>query len=153
MDADINTKVLWFNRELRPCAHTRLLDNVYKRFERALVELDDFDAMLNQMGKSVDAGKNIFAVTNVKDYGKKSYSCADCIYDYFTKVKGLAPDQVLYIRVKPDEELPPDLFENVDDDWKVRVLIITPTVTAGVSFDERWFHESYILRRRVHQIH
>ncbi|GAQ86527.1 hypothetical protein KFL_002940130 [Klebsormidium nitens] len=36
------------------------------------------------------------------------------------------------------------LLENVNVNWKVRLLMYSPSVEAGVNFDEEWFHSKYL---------
>lgn len=36
------------------------------------------------------------------------------------------------------------LLRNVAVNWKIRLLMYSPTVKAGVNFDEDWFHSKFI---------
>jgi hypothetical protein len=80
---------------------------------------------------------------------KKLYICcmsSDDSKNYYEKIKAIFSElNILHIYAKMDEKKKNEIFENVNEEWKkYDVIITTPTVESGVSFDvENYFYKCY----------
>jgi hypothetical protein len=91
---------------------------------------------------ALDLGKKIVITTMSARYGKKieAYFDTDNIY---TKIKEKYPYLNVKIYTSTTGSDKKQKLKNVDDEWLCDVLIFSPTITSGVSFDMKHFDKLF----------
>ncbi|GAQ86657.1 replication origin binding protein [Klebsormidium nitens] len=94
--------------------------------------------------EALEAGQNVFAVSMSSDRARDLGSVV--------AERGLVDEgQILVITRHSHREVKRGLG-NVNESWAKRLVIISPTVEAGVDFNQPWFHRMflYICRKSTH---
>ncbi|GAQ92441.1 hypothetical protein KFL_010140010 [Klebsormidium nitens] len=98
----------------------------------------DEEKWLARIVADLEAGKNVVVVS-------MSARVLDRIRDRVTKHRGLGladGDILIHKALSGGDNTA--LLRNVAVNWKVRLLMYSPTVEAGVNFDEDWFHTKFL---------
>ena len=113
-------------------------NNTYKRFtDHTCYLTHDKDELTAHMTKSVIEGKKIVVSTNSCKYAK-------AIGEKLSGVVPTGKNKVLVLCGDSDETKRQQIFANVNDELvKYDVVIYTPTLTAGVSFEKVHFDLMY----------
>jgi hypothetical protein len=131
-DANIGTRSVELLNKIVPNKEIKLRINKYKiSREDTYYICPTINNFLNQLSEDIDNNKNIGIFTN-------SYSDAHALKSF---IKELYPFK--YVKLyhgKMDEKIKTQHFSNVNKYWKnYDIIIATPVVTAGVSFEEEHF--------------
>lgn len=93
---------------------------------------ENHDDWIQNFGNAIKAGKNIMIMINSLKAGKKIYRFARTL---------LNQEDVMFYSSETLESVKSLHFKEVDKYWsKFRVVICTPTISAGVSFEKEHFH-------------
>jgi hypothetical protein len=94
--------------------------------------------------RALEDGENVFVVSMSSDKAQE-------LGAEVTSSKLVDEGGVLIITRHSDGEVKRGL-EDVNSTWKKRLVIISPTVEAGVDFNQRWFHRMflYICQQSTH---
>jgi hypothetical protein len=93
---------------------------------------------LDRIVADLAAGKNVVVVS-------MSARVLDCKRDRVTTEPALAlADWDILIHKALSGGNNTALLRNVAENWKVRLLMYSPTIEAGVNFDEDWFHTKFL---------
>ena len=88
------------------------------------------------LGRDTEEGKNIMIFTNTIKFAKK--------IEQYLKILKIQEHQIMTYSSETLESIKREHFSNVDDYWsRYRIVICTPTVTAGVSFGKKYFDVVY----------
>jgi hypothetical protein len=135
MDANLSDRTFRVLQRMRPDfpiyfhknAFLRALDDNYKF-------TNSYDILLYHMLEDIKKGKKIVVASN-------NLRQAEIIHSILCSK---FPDrEILFYSSKTLASLKNKHFENVSKYWKVDILMYTPTVTAGISFEEKWFDVLY----------
>ena len=131
-DANIGTRSVELLNKIVPNKQINLRINKYKvSREDTYYICPTLSNFLNQLNEDIDDNKNIGIFTN-------SYSDAHALKSY---IKEQFPFKTVKLyHGKMDEKIKSQHFANVNKYWKnYDIIIATPVVTAGVSFEEEHF--------------
>lgn len=135
-DANIGLRSIELMNKIVPNKEVKLRINTHKiSSEDTYYICPDLGNFLNQLDEDIDNNKNIAIFTN-------SYSDAYALKEY---IKYYYPfKNVKLYHGKMDEKIKTQHFANVDKYWvNYDIIIATPVVTAGVSFEKEHFNCIY----------
>lgn len=114
------------------------LEPLYAQVPLTFRVSQDETKWLDRIIQDLAAGKNVVVVS-------MSARVLDRIQDRVTSqhTLGLAATDILIHRALSSGDTTA-LLKNVAENWKVRLLMYSPTVEAGVNFDQDWFHTKFL---------
>lgn len=131
LDGDFSNRSYSFLRGLNSISSsTCILENQYQPPPKHFIFTNDHAAFDNQIDKDLTDGLNIVIICMTLKSSehyyhkyKDSYSC------------------VIHNSIQNDKKG----LENINNYWKVRLLIYTSTIESGCDFNEPWFHKCHII--------
>jgi len=138
MDAHLGSRTINMIQRLRPNKDTKMQWNTYKNGADKKYNLtSNLGAFLVKLKVAVDCGDKIVVPTNSHKY---ALSLQKFIESHFPEVKIGLFDRYM------SQEQKNKVFKNVDTEWvNYDIVIYTPTITAGVSFEVPYFHSVYAM--------
>lgn len=136
LDAYIGSRTYNVLKQFRPVSSFHFHWNTYKNATADTYNFtSNLPVLVKRMFASIDAKKNIAIFSN-------SLNGADILRSVLgRKYPGI---KMVYYSSKTSRKLKKDDFSKVDESWsRYQVLLATPTVTAGISFEKEHFHEVY----------
>ena len=112
----------------------KLIHNIYKhKSDRVYYNVNNKYLLIQNIIGHVEYNKKIFIASNSRLFAEEVYHMLNKQFNTITNKKSIK----IY-HGKSDNKLKDELF-NVNDNWKVDILIYTSVIEAGNSFDEKWF--------------
>lgn len=135
MDANLGELTIDAMSHLREGSPQVNLNRFHRTSDVAIRVSQSSAQVLAEAVRAIDAGKRIVFATNSLREAKTAHRIFS---------NHIEPDKIrMYTSETPEREKEQE-FARVNEVWcDYNVLIYTPTVTAGVSFDVEWFHELF----------
>ncbi len=134
MDANLSSRSVDLVRKVRSPNDELLIINEYQNMSLDTVHITESKDQLNDtIINKLNNGENVITPTNSKSY-------ADTLDRLVVDSGVLTKDQILLITSDMSEVEKARIFSDVNGEWKkYRLVIFTPTCSAGVSFTEKHF--------------
>jgi len=138
MDAHLGSRTINMVQRLRPNRETKLQWNIYKNgFDKTYNLTSNLGAFLETLKSDISCGNKIVVPTNSHKY---AITLQKFISSSFPALRIGLFDRHM------SQEQKVRIFENVDSEWvNYDIVIYTPTITAGVSFEVPYFHSVYAM--------
>lgn len=142
----------------------KLINNTYKhKSERVYYNVTNKYSLIQNIIASTDSNKKIFIASNSRIFAEEVYHILDKHYNKSTDSgsnssgnnsksnigrndnpnSGSNNKTIKIYHGQSDSKSKDELF-NVNDNWKVDILIYTSVIEAGNSFDEEWFDVGFL---------
>jgi late competence protein required for DNA uptake (superfamily II DNA/RNA helicase) len=131
LDADLDNKVFKYIRNILPNEEIHfdynsfIPNNDYIYYNKHLYE------MITLIYEYLESGKNIQIVSTNKQFGY-------ILYFYIIKLNLIKENEIIYHN--GDGDTNKEILENVNNFWKLRVLIYTGVIGAGIDFNQIHYH-------------
>ena len=136
MDAHLSNRTKRLMKILRPNDIPYIYENTYNPSRNFNYYFEQEPDWISQLGEDIKYRLNIIVFTNTIKKAKKLFQ--------FAKLLGVNEDEIIVYSSETSETIKKLHFSDVNKYWsQYKVIICTPTVTAGVSFTENHFHKVY----------
>lgn len=130
LDGDMGQRTYDFINDYKHMSGDRymLYENIYKTQKKKYIFTNDLENYDKNIDEDLKAGKNIVIVSMSATRAEKYYN------KYHETYKTM-------IHTAENKNI--NTLKNINDEWKVQLLIYSPTVEAGCDFNEKHFHKCY----------
>lgn len=119
--------------------------NEYKTHkDDKIIIVDNHSSFINYMAEALSKGQNIVFASALKN---EQIEIINKVYDILSNLYNIDPTTLesrLY-NGDLDKKLMDDSIKNIDNDWYVNLLCYSPSITAGISFEQTHFDKVFYL--------